>query len=84
VGPTLSAVIVSFNCRDHLLRCLESLEQQRADLDLEAIVVDNGSEDSTVDAARERFPWVDVVASPENRGFAWASNRGLERATCCS
>jgi GT2 family glycosyltransferase len=79
--PVLSVVIVSFECRELLLRCLESLDAERARLALEVIVVDNASQDGTVDAVAERCPWVRLHPSAENRGFAWASNRGLELAT---
>jgi GT2 family glycosyltransferase len=72
---------VSFNCRDHLLRCLESLRQEAHHVACEVIVVDNASSDGTVDAVREQHPEILVVPSSRNRGFAWASNRGIERAT---
>jgi GT2 family glycosyltransferase len=81
VRPTLSIVIVSFNCREHLLRCLESLRQEAHNLACEVIVVDNASRDGTVEAVRERYPEVQLRCSPRNRGFAWGSNRGLERAS---
>ena len=50
----LSIVIVSFNCREHLLRCLESLRNEARHLTCEVIVVDNASTDGTGDAVRER------------------------------
>jgi GT2 family glycosyltransferase len=78
--PTLSIVIVSFNCREHLLRCLESLRVEAAHVSCEVIVVDNASHDGTVDSLRAQHPEVHLIASPRNRGFAWASNRGIERA----
>jgi GT2 family glycosyltransferase len=77
----LSIVIVSFNCREHLLGCLESLREVARDLTCEVIVVDNASSDRTVAAVRERYPEVQLLRSSRNRGFAWASNRGLEHAT---
>ena len=80
-GPLLSVVIVSFDCREHLLRCLESLDDERSRMPLQVIVVDNASQDGTVAAVADRFPWVRLRPSDENRGFAWASNRGLELAT---
>jgi GT2 family glycosyltransferase len=76
----LSIVVVSYNCAGHLASCLSSLEQQRRRLPLEVIVVDNSSTDGTLTMVRERFPWVVLMASDDNRGFAWASNRGMERA----
>jgi GT2 family glycosyltransferase len=81
VRPTLSIVIVSFNCRELLLGCLESLRKEAHHLTCEVIVVDNASNDGTVEAIRERHPEVQLLRSPHNRGFAWASNRGLEHAS---
>jgi GT2 family glycosyltransferase len=78
--PALSIVIVSYNCREHLLRCLASLREEARHLPCEVIVVDNASTDGTVAAVRQRHPDVLLVTSARNRGFAWASNRGLERA----
>src|SRR5690606_12888604 len=47
-----------------------SLEAGRADLDLEVIVVDNGSADGTAERVRRDFPRVRLIASPENLGYA--------------
>jgi GT2 family glycosyltransferase len=46
----------------------------------ETILVDNGSEDGTADAARARFPGVDVLPLPGNLGYAAGNNAGLARA----
>lgn len=79
--PRLSVIVVSYNCLTHLRACLDSLAGQRQALPLEVIVVDNASADGTPAAVRADYPWVKVIASPDNRGFSWACNRGTERAT---
>src|SRR5687768_3951701 len=79
--PTLSVVTVSYECREHLLRCLDSLREAGRHLATEVVVVDNASTDGTVAAVRRCHPEVEVLASTRNRGFAWASNRGIERST---
>ena len=82
----LSIVIVTWNSRQVLLRCLDSIRDEvlsRRDpgrLEVETIVVDNGSSDGTVEAVRELHPFAQVVALPENRGFAGGNNVGLRRA----
>jgi len=78
VGPRVSTVVVSFNTREHLLRCLASLET--VVLPLEVIVVDNASADGSPEAVAERFPATRVVPNAENAGFARASNQGLALA----
>jgi GT2 family glycosyltransferase/glycosyltransferase involved in cell wall biosynthesis len=75
--PHLSVVIVSYNCRATLTLCLQSLSDDDAGLPMEVIVVDNGSEDGTVAAVEERFPWARIIANHANVGFARAMNEGL-------
>ncbi len=82
----LSIVIVTWNARDVLLDALESIEREvlsRRDegrIQTETLVVDNGSVDGSVEAVRERFGWAEVIALPENIGFAAGNNVGLRRA----
>ncbi len=75
----VAIIVLNWNRREETLACLGSLEQ--ADLDGAAvIVVDNGSHDGSVAAFRERFPWAQIVALPENRGFAGGNNAGIRAA----
>jgi GT2 family glycosyltransferase len=80
-APRLSILIVSYECRDALLRCLASLDAGTRGIAHEVIVVDNASADGTAEAVRRLHPEVVLIASGENRGFSWASNRAMERAT---
>ncbi len=74
------AVIVSYNTRELLERCLSDLRAQ-ADVDLRAIVVDNASADASAELVRERFPEVELIELEENAGFARANNLAFERCT---
>ncbi len=78
----LSLIIVSYNVRDLLIACLESIQSALASsrLRYEIIVVDNASSDGSPEAVRHRFPGVRLIESPENLGFAAANNRGLQIA----
>lgn len=71
----LSIAVVSYNTRDLLLDCLQSVRDRTADVDYELIVVDNASRDGSVEAVRARFPSVTVLANTENGGFAKACNQ---------
>ena len=74
---SVSVVVVSYNVRDHLARCLEAV----VDRGHEVVVVDNASTDGTPELVRERFPSVRLVELPENRGFGAANNVGMEVAS---
>lgn len=76
----LSIIIVSWNVRELLRRCLASVEaslQGRPDLEGEVFVVDNASADASVQMVAAEFPQVHLVANAENRGFAAANNQAM-------
>lgn len=73
----IDVVIPTWNGRELLERCLESLERQT--VEHRVIVVDNGSADDTVEVARERYPAVHLVELERNYGFAGGVNRGVEQ-----
>jgi N-acetylglucosaminyl-diphospho-decaprenol L-rhamnosyltransferase len=75
-------IIVSWNTRELLLRCLHSIrkEQHRSGLRIEIIVVDNASSDGTVEALESGESDVTVLAQTENLGFARANNLGIDAA----
>ncbi len=76
----LTVVIVSFNARTDLVRCLDSLHAHPPRIAHDIIVVDNGSGDGSAADVRQRFSGVTVLALEENVGFARANNLGI-RAT---
>ncbi|HEX5473019.1 MAG TPA: glycosyltransferase family 2 protein [Vicinamibacterales bacterium] len=76
----LSIVIVSFNVREDLLRCLASLSECPPQVPHDITVVDNASSDGSLEAVRDRFPGVRRIALDRNVGFAAANNAGI-RAT---
>ncbi len=75
----LGVVIVSWNVRELLARCLESLfaDLDSSSLQARVIVVDNASQDGSPDMVRSRFPRVELMVSEENLGFAKGNNLGL-------
>jgi len=76
----LSIVIISWNVREDLLRCLSAIRDNPPAASFEQIIIDNNSTDSTVEAVRRQFPEVAIVENPENVGFARANNQGMEQA----
>jgi N-acetylglucosaminyl-diphospho-decaprenol L-rhamnosyltransferase len=76
----LSIIIVSFNARADLERCLESLHSPAPSIAHEVIVVDNQSSDGSAAAAR-RWPGVKVIDAGANLGFARGTNLGIRAST---
>ncbi|MHB8895307.1 MAG: glycosyltransferase [Candidatus Geothermincolia bacterium] len=77
--PRVTIVILNYNGADDTVGCLSSLESLDCD-DCEITVVDNASEDGSVQAVRDGFPGVRVIENPCNLGFAAGCNAGLEDA----
>lgn len=77
----LSIIIVNWNTRDDLARCLASLVPACSRLATEVVVVDNGSRDGSARLVRRDYPWVRLIATGRNLGFARGNNVGLAQAT---
>ncbi len=77
----LGIIIVSWNVRDLLARCLYSLlaELEREQIAARVVVVDNASYDGSPDMIRTQFPQVELIAREDNLGFARGNNFGLQR-----
>ena len=71
----VTIAIVSWNTRELLARCLDSLAPEAERGRAEVWVVDNASSDGSPELVRERYGWVHLVASQENNGFGKAINR---------
>lgn len=77
--PDISVVIVSWNAKSYLEGCLESLAKGH-DRPYEVIVVDNASSDGSPEAVAQRFPWVALIQSGTNLGFAKGNNLGIRHS----
>ena len=76
----LSVVVITWNQRDVLARCLHSLVSSLDESCDEIVLVDNGSVDGTDRLVRERFPQVQYIPLPQNIGVGPARNIGIQRA----
>lgn len=68
--------IVSFNSSKVILKCLNKLAEQSS-TGFKIIILDNASDDNTIDLVRQNFPHIQIIASPENLGFGKAHNKIL-------
>jgi GT2 family glycosyltransferase len=78
----VGVVIVNWNAGEHLATALESLERQTV-APHRVIVVDNASDDGSVDGFETRFPNVEIIRSDENLGFAAGNNLGVRMCDDC-
>ena len=76
----LSVVIVSYNVRNYLENCLQSVSRALEGIEGEVFVVDNHSDDDSVEAVRSQYPWVRLIENQENMGFSRANNIAIREA----
>jgi len=79
--PKVAVVVVSFNTRQLLLECLESVSSNLGPASVETTVVDNASDDGSPDAVRQLWPKAHLIANSTNVGFARACNQGIASTT---
>ena len=77
----LSIIIVNYNVKYFLAHCLLSVLYASKNSQVEVFVVDNMSQDGSVEMVKEKFPWVKLIANEENVGFAKANNQAVELST---
>lgn len=71
----LSIAVVSWNTRDLLDGCLESVFETTFGVEFEVIAVDNASSDGSAEMVREKYPQVRLIENSDNVGFAAANNQ---------
>lgn len=75
--PELSVLIVNWNTKDLLDKCLESVYAHTNNLAIEIFVVDNASTDGSVEMVQSKYPNVNLIINKENVGFARANNQAI-------
>ncbi len=73
----LSIIIVNYNVKEFLQNLLHSLAKATTGIKSEIIIVDNASDDGSVEMLREKFPGITLIANNDNKGFSKANNQGL-------
>jgi len=77
--PLVSVIILNWNGKKYLNDCFTSLENQSFP-NFEIILVDNGSEDDSVNFVRKNFSQIKIFKNKKNLGFAKGNNKGIETA----
>jgi GT2 family glycosyltransferase len=76
----LSVIIVNFNVRDYLQQCLNSVISASENINNEIIVVDNNSDDGSVEMIRAGFPGVNLIVNSHNCGFSAGNNQAIRKS----
>ena len=76
----LSIIIVNYNVKEFLQNLLHSIEKASSNLTKEIIIVDNASDDGSVEFIREKFSYVKLIVNKKNLGFGKANNIALKEA----
>jgi len=77
----LSIIIVNYNVKEFLQNLIHSIEKASTKITKEIIVIDNASDDGSVEFLKEKFPQVKLIVNQKNLGFGKANNIGLKQAT---
>jgi GT2 family glycosyltransferase len=78
-SPVLSILIVNWNTRESLARCLRRLPEAVDGLSFQTVVVDNDSVDGSRQMLRDEFPWVNCIHVKRNLGYGAGVNLGVKR-----
>jgi len=84
LAKSISVIIPNYNGK-HLLQAYlpYNLEVIRtAGADYEIIIVDDASKDDSVEFIRASYPEIKLIINPENKGFSYSCNRGIDAARC--
>ena len=73
----VSIIVVNWNARGLLARCLQCVASTVKQISYEVIVVDNGSSDGSQEMVKRDFPQVRLIENEKNVGFATANNQGM-------
>ncbi|MEA2555324.1 MAG: N-acetylglucosaminyl-diphospho-decaprenol L-rhamnosyltransferase [Actinomycetota bacterium] len=76
-GAELAIVIVNYNTRGYLERCLASLETHRGEITTDVLVIDNASRDGSHLRAVAAHPWARLIENPRNIYLSPAWNQGI-------
>lgn len=78
--PEVSIIIVSYNVRQLLFTCIDTLYRFNGKVNFEVIVIDNDSKDDSCEMIKTFFPQVKLIANNFNGGFSGANNQGMKLA----
>jgi GT2 family glycosyltransferase len=76
----LSVIIITWNAKHFLEKCLESIYCKNKNFEFELIIIDNNSKDGSIEFINENYKCATLIKNKKNRGVAPARNQGLKIA----
>ena len=76
----VTVIIVSWNGKDLLRKCLGTFYQNTTNVNYGVVVVDNASRDGSAEMLQSEYPRVHVIKNARNKGFSVANNQGIRYA----
>jgi GT2 family glycosyltransferase len=73
-------VIVSYNKKNLISRCLDSIDENTSYPSYEIVVVDNGSVDGTSEMLKQKYPGIKIIRNETNIGFVRANNQAVKES----
>ncbi|HCU80433.1 MAG: hypothetical protein CL789_04040 [Chloroflexi bacterium] len=79
-APDVSVIIVTYNSAQVIIDCIDSIINNSQDVEVEILIVDNGSTDHTCETITHHYPDINLMSGHGNLGFAAGNNMGMEAA----
>jgi len=76
----VSIIILNWNKKDLLAKCLNTLKEKTDYDNYRVVVVDNGSKDDSAEIVKKNFSWVELIENKENLGWSKGNNIGIKYA----
>ena len=73
----VSIILVSYNTKDLTLNCIKSILSKTNNLSYEIFVVDNNSQDKTIEAIKDEYSNIKIIQNQKNLGFGAANNLAI-------
>jgi len=79
-NPFVSIITVTWNNAKDIVNCINSIKKQTY-TDFEILLIDNNSNDNSVDIVRKHYPDIQIIENKQNLGFAEGNNIGIQKAS---
>ena len=76
----ISIIFVNYKTKDLTINAIRSVFEKTEGVDFEIFVVDNNSQDGSIEAIEKEFPNINIIKSPINSGFGAANNLAIKQA----